>query len=534
MKRGWILLLGMLTPLAGFAANGISQPIERYAFIAASNDGGVGRAKLRYAETDALSLASVFEEIGGLESKNKTVLLSPNRTEFLNGLRRFRDRVRQGVLAEKSTQMLFYYSGHSNEHGLLLGDGLITYKDLRAALDEIPADVRVAILDSCQAGAFTRLKGGKRQPSFLMDDSKNIKGTVMLAASSENEAAQESDKIGASFFTHYLVSALRGAGDISGDKMVTLNEAYYYAFNETLARTEGTKQGAQHPAYDIQIAGAGDLVLTDVKQTTATLVVPSNIIGRLYIRDPSGRLVVELNKLVNNEIELALMPGEHQILLDQEGALYKQEVMVARDTRVVLAGDGFATIVGQKNRVRGDEGQVKEPSYFNWKLNKPNRFGLGIASDFVDYRDTQEIYQDEVSTDFRGYIVSYRRDVRRDFSFQFAFAETKATGVMRNFSITGLTSILGDEMNVKNGFRLYGGLGVLAFSLHGFPWQMTNGFRESGEKNYGLQVVLGIQYEFQEVFFDSVATFRHASISGQRPLEDSGWPVFSAQLGLRF
>ena len=87
------------------------------------------------------------------------------------------------------------------------------------------------------------------------------------------EAAQESDKIGASFFTHYLISGLRGAADTAGNGLVTLNEAYSYAFQETLASTEKTQYGPQHPAYDINLSGSGDLVLTDLRSSGARLTV---------------------------------------------------------------------------------------------------------------------------------------------------------------------------------------------------------------------------------------------------------------------
>lgn len=530
MKWGWFFLLGMLVPLAALAS---APSVERYAFIAASNDGGVGRAKLRYAESDALSLASVFEEIGGLESKNKTILLSPTRAQFVESLQKFGDKVGRRAESIKNAQLLFYYSGHSDDQGLLLSDGLVTYKDLRTALDAIPVEVRVAILDSCQAGAFTRLKGGKRQPAFMVDDSKNIKGTVLLAASSENEAAQESDKIGASFFTHYLVSALRGAGDISGDKVVTLNEAYYYAFNETLARTEGSKQGAQHPAYDIQIAGAGDLVLTDVKQTSATLVVPSNITGRLYVRDPSGRLVVELNKLVNNEIELALMPGEHQVLLDQEGGLYKQEVMVARDSRVVLASGGFVTVVAQKNRARG--GEAERPSdggRFNWRLEGANRLEFGVVNNAI----TIDKYYGELpdfSSNYKGYSIAYRRDIGQDFAVHVAFSEAAATGVLRSFYLTGLTSILGDDMHQKYGMRIYVGLGLMARRLYDFPEEilpLTNLRDISHSYRTGVQAPLGFQLEDGRMLLDIRAMFRY----GYSVFEDAETPDLSAQIGFRF
>jgi uncharacterized caspase-like protein len=61
-----------------------------------------------------------------------------------------------------------------------------------------------------------------------------MRGYAFLTSSSPDEVAQESDHIGASFFTHYLVSGLRGAADVTGEGKVTLNEAYQFAFNETL------------------------------------------------------------------------------------------------------------------------------------------------------------------------------------------------------------------------------------------------------------------------------------------------------------
>ena len=96
-----------------------------------------------------------------------------------------------------------------------------------------------------------------------------MRGHAFLTSSSEDEAAQESDRIGASFFTHYLVSGLRGAADVTGEGKVSLNEAYQFAFHETLGRTSETQVGAQHPAYDIELSGTGDVVMTDLRQTSA-------------------------------------------------------------------------------------------------------------------------------------------------------------------------------------------------------------------------------------------------------------------------
>ena len=170
------------------------------------------------------------------------------------------------------TEVVVYYSGHADEKGLLLGEDRYSYRSLRDRLDQIPADVRIAVLDACASGAFTRVKGGKRRAPFLIDEATSTRGHAFLTSSAATEVAQESDRIRASYFTHYLVSGLRGAADSSGDGRITLNEAYQFAFSETLGRTVDSKGGAQHPSYDINMSGTGDVVMTDVRQLSATLV----------------------------------------------------------------------------------------------------------------------------------------------------------------------------------------------------------------------------------------------------------------------
>src|SRR5262249_58676288 len=150
-----------------------------------------------------------------------------------------------------STGEIVYCWDQADEKGLLVGEDRYWCRSLRDRLDAIPADVRIAVLDACSSGAFTRIKSGRPRPAFLVDESSDMRGHAFLTSSSENEAAQESDRIRASYFTHYLISGFRGAADTSGDGKVTLNEAYQFAFNETLRRTVDTRGGAQHPSYDI-------------------------------------------------------------------------------------------------------------------------------------------------------------------------------------------------------------------------------------------------------------------------------------------
>ncbi|MFP2924274.1 caspase domain-containing protein [Pyxidicoccus sp. 3LG] len=268
--------------------------LRRFALIVGSSEGGPGRERLRYAGSDALAMSRVLEELGGVAAADRVLLLESDRGSLLRAMERMKVLVEDAAALGVRRELVLYYSGHSDGDGLLPRGERLSYDDLRRGLGAVPVDVRIAILDSCGSGALTRYKGGVRRPAFLTDTASQVRGHAYLASSSADEVAQESDSIGASFFTHFLVTGLRGAADVSGDGRVTLNEAYQFAFHETLARTERSQGGPQHAAYDIQLAGSGDLVLTDLREGTARLTVAADVQGRLFVRDWGNQLVAEL------------------------------------------------------------------------------------------------------------------------------------------------------------------------------------------------------------------------------------------------
>ena len=249
--------------------------------------------------------------------------------------------------------MLFYYSGHADEKGLLLGEDRYSYRTLRDRMDAVPADVRIAVLDACASGAITRLKGGKRRPPFLVDASSDMRGHAFLTSSSADEAAQESERLGGCFFTHYLISGLRGAADVSGEGKVTLNEAYQFAFHETLGGTADTRGGAQHPAYDIQLSGTGDVVMTDVRQTSAGLVLSEDLAGRCFVRNADDQLVVELHKPQGRSVELGLEPGAYRIHCDLKSGAMTTTTEVAEGAQVVVGPDRMTATETQETVSRG-------------------------------------------------------------------------------------------------------------------------------------------------------------------------------------
>lgn len=328
--------------------------LRRFALIASSNNGGAGRSQLRFANSDAKAISEVLMQLGGLEPHDLTMLPNANRASVEAAFDKLRAQLAAPQAHRTRKELFVYYSGHSDEDGLLLGNDRITYRELRQWISDLGADVRIAVLDSCASGALIRLKGGAMRAPFLSDVSSDARGHAYLTASSADESAQESDRVGAAFFTHYLVSGLRGAADTSRDGKVTLGEAYQFAYDETLRRTEKSRAGAQHAAYDIALAGTGDLVMTDLRTTDATLVLSESLVGRVYVRDSAGRLLVELRKEPVYPVELGLGPGDYRVLLDADGRPFETTVTLEKGKRRQLAQNDFHATSAFVSTLRGD------------------------------------------------------------------------------------------------------------------------------------------------------------------------------------
>ena len=335
------------------AQGGEQAVINRYIVAVSANNGGKGRPVLRYAESDAKSFVNVLKDMGGVQPQNIVFVKAPTVGKLRQELDGLDKKISQGKNNGGRNEVLVYYSGHADDKGLRLGEEVYSWKEFRKRIDALNGDVKIAVIDACGSGAITRVKGGVAVPAFMVDKSSDMKGYAFITSSTQDESSQESDKLRGSFFTHSLVSGLRGAGDASGDGKVTLSEAYQFAFNETLQKTETTLGGAQHPSRDMNLAGTGDVVMTDLRSTSAGLDLDEDVDGRLFIRDEKGELVAELYKKSGRAMSLGFPAGKYSVRLERPAEYKEASVTLQDNYRARLSQKQFAAVSAEKTTLRG-------------------------------------------------------------------------------------------------------------------------------------------------------------------------------------
>ncbi len=322
------MLLSAATCLL-LALPGAEASVLRHALIVGANEGGGNLEPLHYAESDAQRMSEVLVELGGFDPAYVTVLYAPTAEDLKAALHEHA----QYAANFDDDLFLFYYSGHADAKGLRLGSGLYPFDALKTDVRAMPAEVKLGILDACRSGTITRLKGASVSASFLpgtSDDGSGglaAEGEAWMTATSAEESAQESDLLRGSFFTHYLISGLRGAADEGGDGQISLDEAYRYAFDRVVDRTGETTNGVQHPNFDFRLKGQGDLALTRVSAARASLLIPAELSGSLLVlRLPDRTPVAEVAKQAGVPVTLALPPGTYRLRLTRDSSIQESTV----------------------------------------------------------------------------------------------------------------------------------------------------------------------------------------------------------------
>lgn len=317
------LLFGLALALTAVSPQAFAA--KRLGLFVGSNAAAFGGDDpLRHAEADAARLRQVFVELGGIEDADAVLLETPRAAQILGALASLSRRAAE----DPESVLLFYYSGHADDRALLLGASELPLAELRSALDQVPAKLRVEVVDACRAGAITRAKGLKLGAPFQLRAEPTAEGRVVIASSAEWEDSQESDRLGGSFFTLHLSSGLRGAADGDADGRITLAEAYAYVYGRTLESTLGTASGPQHPTFRYDLRGRGDTVLTWIGDGSQAVLGLAGGGDYLVVEEATSRVAAEVRARSTGE-QLALRPGRYRVARRTHDALLEGEVTLA-------------------------------------------------------------------------------------------------------------------------------------------------------------------------------------------------------------
>ena len=332
---------------------------ERFAIIVGSNRGAAGDAELGYAENDAAKVADVLQRVGAFRAENVAVLPGPTAAEVRRAIITQNDRIRR--LSPTPALLFVFYSGHADSAALHLGTDELPMDELQELVRGSAASFRILVVDSCRSGVLTKVKGGRRVEGGAAlvappdPSASEAEGFVVLTAAAAGEDAQESESLKSSFFTHYFVSGLLGGADADGDRTVTLQEVYRFAFQATVTASSATLAGTQHPPFRYDVKGKGDIVLSSLDAAgLASVVFPAGIAFLLFSDD--GGVVGEIGRGAAQR-ELVVSPGTYQVRGRGDEQLLDGAVTVGEgETRVIDVADLDRTEYARVVRKGGGEG----------------------------------------------------------------------------------------------------------------------------------------------------------------------------------
>ncbi len=460
-----LLVLAMHALLAGTAR--ADEPIATYAIVVGSNAGGAGQAELKYAEDDARRVGALLVELGGYAKDNVDVVVHPTPDQLRGRINALAEKLNADLAAGRPSRVLFYYSGHARASALDLGSEELLLIELRQRLFQLPSKLTVVVLDACQSGAFSRVKGAQPAADFSVSSRQQLdaSGVAVLASSSGSELSQESEQLKSSYFTHHLLVGLRGASDTNKDGTVTIDEAYRYAYHQTLLATAETAVGGQHVSLEVDLKGHGEVPLSYPRAATSSIELPATLEGKALVEDKRSRTVVaETYKAKGAAVRIAVAPGEYRVLVRQGTTLSSCEV----------------TAGGIVDLSRCTKDELEEGTTKGGRWERPNRtdyqfvFGGERSDGFTDTLENFMYKKDLFAASWGARITHLRRvheyiwvgaavgaeqsptwtrDTDGLYPLRFDWSTVTVTGVGRGETALGSSGVL-------SRLKVYGQLGV--------------------------------------------------------------------------
>ena len=144
-----------------------------------------------------------------------------------------------------------------------------------------------------------------------------------------------------------------------------------------MADTTDTAAGPQHPTFSYDLAGNGDVILTDFAARREGVVLPPEApAGSYFLVDARGVVAAEIAKAVGVERRIALAPGAYQVKRRLADRLRVGELAVRAGESVTLSEASLHDAPFADDPVKGLH-QVFEPEVM--------RFGLSVGGGWQQF-----------------------------------------------------------------------------------------------------------------------------------------------------
>jgi hypothetical protein len=291
--------------------------------------------------------------VAAFNPQNIHQLLDPSPAELLAALDR---ELAAAARVGEETLLFFYYSGHADDRALFPHGEPLPFAVLKARLDDARAKLRIGVLDSCRGGSWTGSKGLKKAEPFEIDVAPQLaeEGSVLIASSSGQESAHETEALQGSFFTHHWNAGLRGAADRSGDGRVSLGEAFEYARGLTIRDTAMIGQEPQHPSFQMKLSGRQDFPITTLANQRTTLLYEQVTGPTEVVRLNDGLVVVETAPGARR-VRLGLPAGSYLVRRRSADGVFVRIVTLSAGSATALAEAELSRSTLAAGRVKGLE-----------------------------------------------------------------------------------------------------------------------------------------------------------------------------------
>jgi len=303
---------------------------------------GESLAPLRYADDDAASVyewATTFAaeskllSVLDLETQRRypklaAVSVPPTLVSLRASIQYFHAAVEAAHARGDSVTFIFFMSSHGSlanrttPASLALLDGDLTQDLLyNEILAQLPADHVHLLVDACHAESVIRPRGGDLSAQVVDISPEDTRRWLesntlarfpnvgaMIATASDEEAHEWSTYQGG-IFTHQLLSGLRGAADVNGDKRVEYSEMHAFLGAANLAIDDARarlKVLTRAPPSDLRFP------LVDLSQARniGWITDLSSTFARFYVEDSRGVRYVDANVEAGVSMRLALPAGQ--------------------------------------------------------------------------------------------------------------------------------------------------------------------------------------------------------------------------------